>query len=75
MQQNNAVLVLRENEFIAFPGVGGYKMEWSPGTRLSPMMHAPSGQLVIPCDYSEELPADLPTTEDLSIRTDHFTSR
>ena len=50
MQDKDAVLALRKGkELIAFPGPGGYKIEWSPGSKLLPMVPAPSGHLVIPC--------------------------
>lgn len=36
MRKKDSVLILREGkEFIAFPGPGGYKIEWSPGTKLA----------------------------------------
>ena len=48
----DSVLVLREGkEFNAFPEPGGYKIEWSPGTKLLPMTHAPSGHLLLERDY------------------------
>ena len=51
LQETDAVIVLRKGkEFLAFPGPGGYKIEWSPGTRLLPMTSSPSGHLVVPCD-------------------------
>ena len=37
-------------ERLSFPGPGGYKIEWSPGTIHLPLTPAPSGHLVIPCD-------------------------
>ena len=43
------------NGFLAFPGPGGYKIEWSPGTRLLPMTTSPSGHLVVPCDHFNRL--------------------
>ena len=51
MQEKDAVILLRKGkEMMVFPGPGGYKIEWSPGTKLLPMVSAPSGHLVIPCD-------------------------
>ena len=51
LQEKGAAIVLRKGkEFLAFPGPGGYKIEWSPGTRLLPMTPSPSGRLVVPCD-------------------------
>ena len=59
MQEKDSVIVLRKGkEFLAFPGPGGYKIEWSPGTRLLPMTTAPSGHLVVPCDNFDRV-ADL----------------
>ena len=37
-----------------FPGKGGYKIEWSPGTKLLPLETSPSGHLVIPCDSFQD---------------------
>ena len=52
LQEKDSVIVLRKGkEFLAFPGPGGYKIEWSPGTRLLPMATSPSGHLVVPCDH------------------------
>jgi hypothetical protein len=73
MREKDSVLILRQGkEMIAFPGPGGYKIEWSPGTKLLPMIPAPSGHLVIPCDRFEELPKGKERTEQLSFCTDHF---
>jgi len=38
------------SERLSFPGPGGYKIEWSPGTEHFALEKAPSGHLVIPCD-------------------------
>ena len=46
MQEKDSVLILRKGkEMIAFPGPGGYKIEWSLGTKLLPMTRPkwPSG--------------------------------
>ena len=52
MQDKDSAIILRKGQEInAFPGPGGYKIEWSPGTKLVPMIPAPSGHLVIPCDH------------------------
>ena len=38
MQEKDSVLILRKGkEILAFPGEGGYRIEWSPGTKLLPM--------------------------------------
>ena len=72
MQDRDSVLILRRGkEMIAFPGPGGYKIEWSPGTRLLPMTAAPSGHLVIPCDLFDDLPSKAAPEEKLSFWTDH----
>ena len=56
MQEKDAVIVLRKGkEFLAFPGPGGYKIEWSPGTRLLPMTTSPSGHLVVHCDHVDRV--------------------
>ena len=39
---------------MAFPGKGGYKIEWSEGTKLLPLETSPSGHLVIPCDSFQD---------------------
>ncbi len=72
MQEKDSVLILRKGkEMIAFPGPGGYKIEWSPGTKLLPMTHAPSGHLVIPCDRFEELPTGSNEEMQIAFWTDH----
>ena len=51
MTEKDAVLILRDGKrCMAFPGKGGYKIEWSPGTKILPLDTSPSGHLVIPCD-------------------------
>ena len=51
MTEKDAVLILRNGKrCMAFPGRGGYRIEWSPGTKLLPLETSPSGHLVIPCD-------------------------
>ena len=63
--------ILRKGkELLVFPGPGGYKIEWSPGTKLLPMVPAPSGHLVVPCDRFSELPAKAATSQ-ISFVTDH----
>ena len=72
MRDKDAVLILRGGEeFIAFPGPGGYKIEWSPGTKLLPLAYAPSNHLVIPCDHFSGLPTGTATEPELSFVTDH----
>jgi hypothetical protein len=73
MREKDSVLILRQGkEMIAFPGPGGYKIDWSPGTKLLPMIPSPSGHLVIPCDRFGELPKGKESTEQLSFCTDHY---
>ena len=73
MQDKDAVLILRKGkEIMAFPGPGGYKLEWSPGTKLLPMENAPSGHLVIPCDRFRELPKGNNRQEQFTFWTDHM---
>jgi hypothetical protein len=71
MQSKNSVLMLKEGkEVIAFPGPGGYKIIWSKGTHLLPMVHAPSGHLVIQCDGYEDL-VNGSQDEQMTFVTDH----
>ena len=59
MQDKDAVIILRRaQEIIAFPGEGGYKIQWSPGTKLCPMTPAPSGHLVVQCDHFDDIRND-----------------
>jgi hypothetical protein len=73
MQDKDAVILLRKGkEMIVFPGPGGYKIEWSPGSKLLPMIPAPSGHLVIPCDkYAELNHNKSDNQEQLTFWTDH----
>ncbi len=72
MQEKDSVIILRKGkEILAFPGPGGYKIQWSPGTKLLPMKPAPSGHLVVPCDRFEELTRNSGTTETIAFWTDH----
>ena len=49
MAENNAVLDMSPgNERLIFLGPGGYKPEWSPGTKIIPLEKACSGHLMIP---------------------------
>ncbi len=75
MRAKDSVLILREGqEFMAFPGPEGYEIKWSPGTKLLPMEHAPSGHLVIPCDRFRELPSGSAGDAQYAFRTDHWTT-
>ena len=59
MTEKDAVLLLRNGKrCMAFPGTGGYKIEWSPGTKLLPLETSPSGHLVIPCDSFQNASED-----------------
>ncbi len=72
MQEKDAVLILRKGkEMIAFPGPGGYKITWSPGTELLPMIAAPSGHLVIPCDDFKDLAPRTTTEREIVFVTNH----
>ena len=51
MSSHSGVLEMAEGkEMLTFPGPGGYKIEWSPGTTHFKLEKAPSGHLVMPCD-------------------------
>ena len=59
MTEKDAVLLLRDGKrCMAFPGKGGYKIEWSLGTELLPLETSPSGHLVIPCDSFQNASKD-----------------
>ena len=66
MKEKDGVIILRDGkEQFVFLGKGGYKIEWSPRTKIVPLDVAPSGHLVIICDKFEELqktPPDRKTT-------------
>jgi hypothetical protein len=71
MQEKDSVLLLRPGkEMIVFPGPGGYKIEWSPGSRHLEMVQAPSGHLVIPCDRFADLTSPV-QEDDVTFWTDH----
>ena len=54
--ENDAVILMREGkEQLVFPGPGGYKILWSPDTKIMPLDTSPSGHLVFNCDFYEEL--------------------
>ena len=53
----DGVIILRaEHEMIAFPGPGGYQIQWSPDTKLLPLSRAQTGHLLLPCDHFDQLP-------------------
>ena len=55
MVKKDAVMILRHGkEQLVFPGPGGYKIQWSPGTKRLNMTLSPSGHYVIPCDEWNE---------------------
>jgi hypothetical protein len=73
MQDKDAVIILRQgHEMLAFPGKGGYKIEWSPGTQLLPMIPAPSGHLVVPCDHFGHANASV-SSDDFTTHADLYT--
>ena len=56
MSKNRAVLEMTDGqEYLTYPGPGGYKIEWSPGTRRYKLERAPSGHLILPCDAFSQL--------------------
>ena len=70
MEDKDSVLILRKGkEMLVFPGDGGYRIEWSSGTKLLQMTRAESGHLVIPCDRFADLQSFRETTE--AFVTDH----
>ena len=72
MQEKDAVILLRKGkDMIVFPGAGGYKIEWSPGTEVLPMTPAPSGHLLIQCDHYSKISSRTVGEEGLSFIADH----
>ena len=55
---------------MVFLGPGGYRIEWSAGTKILPLDSSPSGHLVIPCDTFKD--AELPSNTH-AFFTDHMT--
>ena len=58
MSRQSGVLEMKDGEeYLTFPGPGGYKVEWSPGTRRYKLECAPSGHLILQCDaYNQVTP-------------------
>ena len=56
MRAKGAVLEMTPGkECLTFPGPGGYKVEWSPGTMHFPLEQAPSGHLIMPTGEFDKL--------------------
>jgi len=56
IRKHNGVLETKPgSERLTFPGPGGYKIEWGPGSEHFDLETAPSGHLVIPCDSFAEV--------------------
>ena len=71
MSDKDAVILLRDGEeMIAFPGPGGYKIEWSPGTKLMSLNQLPSGHLAFKCDMYAKLKEE-PNKTAMTFVTDH----
>ena len=70
MTAKDGLLILRQGrQCLALPGPGGYKIEWSPGTKLLPIERLPSGHLGFTSDNYDKVNKN--TTEQLSFVTDH----
>ena len=55
MERHRAVLEMDpDKRQLTFPGPGGYKVEWYPGTVHIPPQATPSGHLAFPLDHYEE---------------------
>ena len=55
MESRDAVILLRRGTTcMAFPGPGGYRVEWPGDTSILPMEHSPPGHFVIPCDTFQD---------------------
>jgi hypothetical protein len=56
MSRQNGVLEMGPGqEYLTFPGPGGYTIEWAPGTRRYKLERAVSGHLILPCDGYEQV--------------------
>ena len=56
LRAEDAVLVLHKGqEMIAFPGPGGYDIDWSEGTKCHPLVITPSGHLALEIDHFDTL--------------------
>ena len=71
MKEKDAVIILRDGkEAMAFPGPGGYKIKWSPGTKIIPMQTTKSGHMVLKCDSWDQITSK--NKEDsITFTTDH----
>jgi hypothetical protein len=59
MSRQGGVLEMTEGrEYLTFPGPGGYKIEWSPGTKRHKLDRADTGHLILPCDGFEKVKAN-----------------
>jgi len=78
LTEKDAVLVFRQGKrFLAMPGKGGYKIEWSPGTLLLPLEQAPSGHLVFSVDHFQEArdSSEIRGKREVVFCTDHYTGQ
>jgi len=57
MADKNGVLNMsRDSPTLTLPGPEGFEVKWSLGTRHFPLIHAPSGHLILPCDLFDKIP-------------------
>ena len=71
-EKNCFILLQKGHQKLALPGPGGYKIEWSPGTKLLPIENLPSGHLGFTTDNYDKVVNN--KSEQLSFITDHTTS-
>ena len=56
MSRMKGVLEMTDGEeYLTFPGMGGYSIEWSPGTKRYKLTRATSGHLILPCDEFDKV--------------------
>ena len=68
--KDSVIIFRRGKEQMISHGPGGYKIEWSHGTKIVPLEQAPSGHLVFTCDnYSKVKSPE--QTENIVLITDH----
>ena len=71
LSDKDGVILLREGkEQLIVPGPGGYKIQWSPGTRIMSLEQVPSGHIAFVCDRYDQMPKGR-SVDQISLVTDH----
>ena len=78
MSRERGVLEMTDGEeYLTFPGPGGYTIEWAPGARRFKLERPPSGHLILPCDAftGASEPQGGVATPSIAFHNTSFTSR